>query len=123
MGKLIKLIKLILGIVVLAVAIGSVRAAAQQCITFSSAVPCGAKDGPIDRVQFGDAKPAPDKQVKQVKVVQAPTVVVKTHPHQAIDCAMLKYVDPNFRSNMPVIKTTDPKVKQTMRVVIPTACK
>jgi hypothetical protein len=112
--------KLILGIVVLAVAIGSARATAQQCITFSSTVPCVAKDGPIDRVQFGDAKPAPSKQVK---VVPAPTIETKPHPHQAIDCAMLKYVDPNFRSKMPVIKTDDPKVKQTMRVVIPTPCK
>ena len=50
--------RFILGIVVLAVAIGSARAAAQQCITFSSAVPCVAKDGPIDRLQFGAAKEA-----------------------------------------------------------------
>ena len=115
--------KFILGIVVLAVAIGSARITAQQCITFSSAVPCIAKDRPIDHLQFGDAKPAPEKQVKQVKVVQAPTVVVQAHPHQAIDCAMLKYVDPNFRSNMPVVTSTDPKVKPTLRVVTQPSCK
>ena len=112
--------KLILGIVVLTVAIGSARATAQQCISFSSAVPCVAKSAPIDRIQFGQTKPAPSKPSK---VVPAPTIEPKANPHQAIDCAMLKYVDPNFRSNMPVIKSDDPKVKQTMRVVIPTACK
>lgn len=115
--------RFILGIVVLAVAIGSARAAAQQCITFSSAVPCVAKDGPIDRVQFGAAKEALGKQVKPVKVVPAPTLEPKAHPHQAIDCAMLKYVDPNFRSNMPVVTSTDPKVKPTLRVVTQPSCK
>jgi hypothetical protein len=38
-----------------------------------------------------------------------------------IDCAMVKRVDPNFRSNMPVI-TPDPNVHYPMPVMKPVSC-
>jgi hypothetical protein len=56
----------------------------------------------------------------------APAVVVVARPapapRQAIDCAMVKPVDPAFRSNMPIV-TPDPKVNHTMRVIPVPSCR
>jgi hypothetical protein len=56
----------------------------------------------------------------------APPIVVATTPappaSQAIDCAMVKPVDPKFHSNMPVAKP-NPNIAHTMRGVPAPSCR
>ena len=70
---------------------------------------------------FGRVVPS---TVKPVLVQSAPLVDAPPSPttDQPIDCAMVKAVDPNFHSNMPVIKP-DPDVHYAMPVMKPSSCK
>ena len=56
----------------------------------------------------------------------APPLIVATTPappaSQAMDCTMVKPVDPKFHSNMPVVKPS-PDIEYTMRVVPAPSCR
>jgi hypothetical protein len=70
---------------------------------------------------FGRVIPSAAKPV----LVQSPPLVdapPSPATDQPIDCAMVKAVDPNFHSNMPVIKP-DPNVHYAMPVMKPSSCK
>jgi hypothetical protein len=49
-------------------------------------------------------------------------VIVQIEPSIATDCKMVKPVDPQFRSAMPVV-TPDPRLKLPMRIVHVPDCK
>jgi hypothetical protein len=115
--------KLSLGIVALMVVFGSdslaAQEAAQQCITFSRELPCAPKKGAIDRIDFRVSKPAPEPQSPNPVVTPGKEL---NPPHAAIDCAMVKPIDPNFHSAMPIVKP-HPNVQYTLRVIPVPTCR
>lgn len=104
---------------VLGVVLGSDLAAAPQCVSFSKDIPCVSKSGAIDRIDFRVSKQAPDTPTTKPAVVRANDV--EKH-QQAIDCAMVKKVDPTFDSAMPVVKP-DPTVRHSIREIPVPPCK
>jgi hypothetical protein len=88
---------------------------------------------PLDGVSFRRATPmkAPSDfeavllPVSKLKVVQTAPLIQSpsaSRAEQPIDCAMVKPIDPDFHSNMPIVKP-DPNVHYAMPVVKPASCR
>jgi hypothetical protein len=108
--------KLALGLAVLIVLFGAERASAQTCLSFSKDVPC-VRGGQINRLDFGAPRPANDHRPAKPLVIP-----FAEHQPDAIDCAMVKPVDPSFRSTMPVVRP-DPRTNYPTPIVKVPSCK
>lgn len=100
------------------------RTASAQCGPFAKGVTCLGSTRPALRGDFGLQTPAPKPthpSSKERRTVATPSV--QTHESETpIDCKMVKPVDPQFRSSMPVI-APDRNARLPMRLVQPPACK
>ncbi len=87
--------------------------AGAQCVTFSSAAQCPRK--------------TPPSVLQGAAIAKAPAVVAAdrsaTPPQSSgLDCRMVKPIDPQFYSAMPIVKP-DPKVALSGRVIAVPACR
>jgi hypothetical protein len=81
--------------------------AAAECNLFGGTPSCSSAQGAF-RVEFG---------AKSAKTAPPPLmVIVQLEPSISPDCKMVKPVDPQFRSAMPVV-TPDPGLTLPMRIV------
>ena len=83
--------------------------AAAECNLFGGKPACSSAK-PMFRVEFG------------AKAADPQFVIVQIEPSIATDCKMVKRVDPQFKSAMPVV-TPDPSLKLPMRIVHVPDCK
>ena len=97
------------------------RTAGAQCSTFSAGGACSGSGKPTFHLDFRAQKAAPNKPAQPLNhsVNPVPPNVMGSNP---IDCGMIKRVDPQFRSVMPIVKP-DPKVQLPMKTIQPPACK
>lgn len=92
-----------------------------QCLSFSRDVACAAK--PSIRANFGVTKTKPPVSVPTPAELARQAAATKHAPREAgaIDCQMVRKVDPSFHSNMPVV-TPDPNVNFVITVVPVPSC-
>lgn len=93
--------------------------AAAQCGVFLAGSTCSHATATTIHADFGSQKAA-QKPARQTAVNPPKTSV--SHDRNAIDCQMIKPVDPGFRSAMPMLRR-DPTVQLPMRTVQPPSCK
>jgi hypothetical protein len=97
------------------------RAARAQCSAFSVGGACAGSGKPTFHLDFRAQKDTLQKPVQPLNhsVNPVPPVMAGSNP---VDCGMIKRVDPQFKSVMPIVKP-DPKVQFPMKTLQPSACK
>jgi hypothetical protein len=95
------------------------RTASAQCGPFATGARCSRATKHTIHVDFGLPKAAPKSPLPPV--IPLPTVRL-VHEPTAIDCGMVKPVDPTFHSDMPVLKP-DPGVNLPTPIIRPPPCK
>jgi hypothetical protein len=111
-------------IVALLSLVAAPRTASAQCGPFSKGPACPTSTRPVLRGDFGLQKLAPKPAQPSSKRNWTDTqAIVQAHQDQTpIDCQIIKPVDPQFRSAMPVV-SPDRNVRLPMRIIQPPACK
>ena len=99
----------------LALVIGSTAVSA-QCRALSPGVACAGLVSSRIHADFRAPKPAPRKPITSVNPL--PVEIKGSSP---VDCPMVKPIDPQFRSSMPIVRP-DPNGKLTMRVISVPGC-
>jgi hypothetical protein len=89
---------------------------AQPCVRFSPTAPCAnakAARPPL----FGPPQPSLPKPSPQPPVAQTEIVM-----EQAVDCKMVRPIDPAFYSAMPILRA-QPDVMLALKIIVPPPCR